>query len=56
MILNPNKNKALVVSRTRTVTPPHGDLILSMVSIRASPNLNIHGVKFDNRLTFEDHV
>ena len=56
MILNHNKTKALVVSRFRTVNPPHGDLVLSGVSIRASPNLDILGVKFDNKLTFDDHV
>ena len=33
MILNPNKTKALVVSRSRTVNPPHGVLVLSGVSI-----------------------
>ena len=54
--MNPNKTKALVVSRSRTVSPPHDDLVLSGVSIRASPNLNILGVKFDSRLTFEDCV
>ena len=48
MILNPNKTKALVVSRSRTVSPPYGDLILSGVSIRASPNLDILSVKFDS--------
>ena len=51
MILNPNKTKALVVSRSRTVSPPHGDLVWSGVS-----NLDILGVKFDRKLTFEDHV
>ena len=58
MILNPNKTKALVVSRSWTVSPPHGDLVLSGVSIRASPNLDIFGMKFefDRKLTFEDHV
>ena len=56
MILNPNKTKAFVVSRSKTVNPPHVDLVLSGVSIWASPNLNILGVKFDSRLTFEDHV
>ena len=29
MILNPNKTKTLVVSRSRTVSPTHGDLVLS---------------------------
>ena len=56
MILNPNKTKALVVSRSRTVNPSNFDLVLSGVSICASPNLDILSVKFDSRLTFEDHV
>ena len=56
MILNTNKTKALVVSRSRTVSPPHGDLVLSGISIRASPNLDILGVKFDRKFAFEDHV
>ena len=53
MILSPNKTKALVVSRLRTVSPPDGDLVFSGVSICASPNLEILGVKFDSRLTFK---
>ena len=53
MIQNANKTK---VSRSRTVSPPHGDSVLSGVSIRASPNLDILGVKFNSKLTFEDHV
>ena len=35
---------------------PNGDLVLSAVSIRISPNLIILGVKFDSKLSFEDHV
>ena len=31
-------------------------MVLSGVSICASPNLDNFGVKFDSRLTFEDHV
>ena len=38
------------------MNPPHGDLVLSGVSNWASPNLDIIGVKFDTRFTFEDHV
>ena len=45
MILNPNKTKVLVVSGSRTVNPPYGDLVLSGVAIRDSPNLGIIGVK-----------
>ena len=47
------ETKALVVSRSRTVRPPHGDLILSGVSFRASPTLDILGVKFDSKLTLK---
>ena len=54
--LNPNKTKALVVSRSKTVNLPHGDLVLSGISIRATPNLVILAVKFDNKLTFEDNL
>ena len=56
MILNPNKTTVLVVSRSRTVIPPHSDLVLSGVSIWASPNHDILGLNFDSGLTFEDHV
>ena len=56
MILNPNKTKPLVVCMSRTVNTLHGDLVLSVVSICASPNLDILGVKFDSWLTFEDNV
>ena len=38
------------------MNPPHGDLVLSEVSICASLNLAILGVKFDSKLTFENHV
>ena len=31
-------------------------MVLSEASICASPNLDILGMKFDSRLTFEDHV
>ena len=56
MILNINKTKALVVSRSRTLNPPHCDLVLSGVSIRDGSNLDILGVNFDSKLTFEDHA
>ena len=45
-----------MVSRSSTVNPPHGDLVLSGFSICASLNLDILGVKFVSMLTFEDHV
>ena len=56
MILNPIITKALVVSRSRTVNPLHGHMVLSEDSIHYSPKLNILGVKFDSKLFFKDHV
>ena len=57
MILIPTKTKALVVSRSRTANIPHGDLVLSAWSFHfASPNLDILGVKFYSKITFEDRV
>ena len=56
MIQNSKKTKALVVSRSRTVNPTRGDLVLSGVSIHDSPNHYIFGVKFDRKLIFKDHV
>ena len=56
MILNPNKTKALVVSRSRSVKHPRGELVLSGFSFWASLNLDILGLKFDSKLAFKDHV
>ena len=55
-ILNPNKTKILVVSRSRTVNPSLGELVLSGVSICTSPSLDIFGAKFDRPCAWEDHV
>ena len=55
-MLNPNKTKALVVSRSRTVNPPDGDLVLSVVFICTSPKPLCSWCEFDRRLTFKDHV
>ena len=49
MILNLNKTKALVVTRSRTANPPLGDLVLFGVYIHASPNP-------DSKLPFEEHL
>ena len=48
MILNPNKTKPLVVSRSTTVNPPHGDLVLSEVSSYTSPDFEILGRNFED--------
>ena len=46
MTQNPNKTTDLVVSRSRTVNIPNSGSVMSGVSICASPNLDILGVKF----------
>ena len=51
VVLNPNKTKVLVVSRSMTLNPRHGDLVQSGVSICVSFNLDVRGVKFDSRLS-----
>ena len=56
MILNSYKAKVLGVSRSRTVEPSHVDLVVSGVSIRVSPNLDILVIKFDSMPIFDDHV
>ena len=45
-----------MISRSKTVNPPHCDLVLSGVSICTSPSHDILGVKFDSRITLDDHV
>ena len=43
ILLNPYKSKALVVSRYRTVYPPHGELGLAGVPILSNPSLTFLG-------------
>ena len=53
MILNKNKNKTLFVRRSSTVNP---DFWLVCVSIHTCSKLDIFDVKFDSKLSLEDHV
>ena len=55
MILNPNETMVLVVCRSKAVNPPYSDLDLSGVSIYVSTIIDIHGVKFDSKLTVGDN-
>ena len=54
LILNPNKLHSSLVDQG--LNPPYGDLVLSGVSIQASSNRDILGVKFYRKLTFEDYA
>ena len=56
MKLNPSKTKTLIISRSRTVSPVHGDLILNGTILKVSDSLVILGVNLDSKLTFEYHI
>ena len=56
MKLNPNKTKTLIVSRSRTLTPAHSDLVLEGETLDVSNSLVILGVTLDSKMTFEQHV
>jgi hypothetical protein len=56
MLLNPKKTKSLIISRSRTVVPPHASLSFDGVPIEDRSVLRILGVEFDTKLTFEEHV
>ena len=56
MRLNPSKSKNLVVGRSRTLDPPHPDLIINGNTIVNSSTIKLLGVTFDPKLTFEEHL
>ena len=56
MKLNPSKTKTLIISRSRTVSPVHGDLILNGTILKVSDSLVILGVNLDSKLTFEYQI
>ena len=39
-----------------TVKPHHSNFVMTGASICTSPKIDIIGVKFNSKLTFEDHV
>ena len=44
------------MSRSGTANPPYREQVLSVVPVQASANLDILSVRFDNKLTFGDHL
>ena len=56
MKLNPSKTKTLIVGRSRTQTPVHGDLVLDRETLAVSDSLVILGVTLDSKMTFEQHI
>ena len=56
MRLNPNKTQSMIVSRSRTVFPPHPDLLVGSSSLNSCEFFKILGVMFDSKFTFERHI
>ena len=46
----------MIVSRSRTVFPPHPDLLVGSTSLNSCDSFKILGVKFDSKFTFEKHI
>ena len=46
----------MIVSRSRTVFPPHPDLLVGSTSLNSWDSLKILGVMFDSKFTFERHI
>ena len=55
MKLNAKKTKSLIVSRSRTVNPPHPQVLVSGCPIDNSDHLTILGINFDSKFNFIDH-
>ena len=47
---------AVVVGRSRTIAPSHGDLTLGGVDLEEVKSLRILGVTLPSKLTFETHL
>ena len=56
MRLNPNKTQSMIVSRSRTVFPPHLDLLVGSISLSSCDSFKILGIIFDSKLTFERDI
>ena len=56
MKLNPSKTQSMIVSRSRTVNPPHPDLFIDGTQLVTSESFKILGVLFDSKFTFEQHL
>ena len=46
----------MIVSRSRTVNPPHPDLFIDGTQLVTSESFKILGVLFDSKFTFEQHL
>ncbi len=56
MKLNVSKSKCLCISRSRTLNPLHGPLLVDGAILTVCDELDIWGVRFDSKLYFERHI
>ena len=56
MTLNASKTKTMIVSRSRTMHPQSPPLTIDVTVLKESDDLDILGVTFDSKLTFEKHL
>ena len=56
MKLNASKTKTMIVSRSRTMHPQSPQLTIDGTVLKESDDLDILGVRFDSKLTFEKHL
>ena len=56
MLMNPTKTQSMIFGRSRTVHPPHLDLLIDNVPLVNSNSFKILGVQFDQKFTFEAHL
>ena len=56
MNLNPLNTKTLIVSRSRTMSPLHGNQTLNDINLPVADSLVILGINLDSELTFEYHI
>ena len=56
MKLNASKSKTMIVSRSRTIHPQSPPLTIDGTVLKDSDDLDILGVTFDSKLTFEKHL
>ena len=53
MKLNASKTQSMIVSRSRTLDPPHPDLLIDNVPLTTCNSFKILGVTIDSKFTFE---
>ena len=56
MRLNPNKTQSMIVSRSRTVFPPHPDPLVCSTPLNSCDSFKILDVMLDSKFTFERQI